>query len=214
MKLISARRRSASARRGRDSRSQDPLQHLSGANAIPGVDVVLGRCDASAPGLVDAVGRCQLIGSHQELRGGFPGAPPARHRRATFKRASNPFVRPGGGSGKMARLFLRITHKLRETSVDDAPTRPRSGLIDGRRIQRVGEGDPVAINANQAALLGGCQTTRGRRLFDEPDGRARERRGSEQGLTRLCRKLRHTVGKSQGPPEPGAGLPVRPGEAG
>ena len=63
-------------------------------------------------------------------------------------------VRPGGGDGEMAGALFEIDLQLGEAAVEPAPPVQRHRRVAGGGEQRMREVDPVAVELDDALLLG------------------------------------------------------------
>ena len=135
----------------------------------------------AAPGRVSGVS-ARACSSSSPAR--LPPAARPRRRRGGLEPAGDALVGPAAAS---ARWRTRSSGSAtgRQPPVQRAPAPARRRAVDGRGVEGMGELEPVALDAQQPALLRGDEAVRRGGLLDHLDGRVRERGGDEQCAPRV-----------------------------
>src|SRR5437588_287855 len=139
------------AGRRRANRVAEKIPCLFGVARGP---VVHGCGDPALVHTLDRIYRGQRDGPLGELRRNQSCAPRVgvRYRRAQGGRDS--LVRPGGGDREMAGALFEIDVELGEPAVEPTPPMQRHRRVAGRGEQWMREVDPVAVELDDALLLG------------------------------------------------------------
>ena len=214
LKRTSASSRSASLRVGPGRRVlEDRLQQRARPRAVAGVDVVLGGAHPAHPrGARELVGRerPRLL---EQVAGGLPRAARPRRGRGVLEPARHALVGLLGAEREVAHALLRVGDVVRQAAVQRAPAPARRRAVDGGGVERVREGDPIARDVEQPALLGGHEAGGRRRLLDDLDGRVPQGGGHQQRLARVMRQpgdpARHELAQAVGHRQAGARLERR-----
>jgi hypothetical protein len=151
---------------------------------VAGVEVVVGRLDASSEESRAVLGRCQRSRQLQQLSGRVWGAPTAGVPACLLQRSCHIGVWTAGGKGKVPGPLLRVDDQVRQAAMHAPPDLRHGRGVDGRPQEGVGEREPATGSLQDARLfgplqIGGCPVRpRRRRDHDEePIGGARRERG-------------------------------------
>jgi hypothetical protein len=162
---------------------------------VAGVEVVVGRLDASSEEFQAVLGRCQRSRQLQQLGGRVWGAPTAGVPACLLQRSGHIGVWTAGGKGKVPGPLLRVDDQVRQAAMHAPPGLRHGRGVDGRPQEGVGEREPATGSLQDARLfgppqIGGCPVRPRRRRDhqvlcrtgggghdEEPIGRARRERG-------------------------------------
>jgi hypothetical protein len=117
---------------------------------VAGVEVVVGRLDASSEESRAVLGRCQRSRQLQQLSGRVWGAPTAGVPACLLQRSCHIGVWTAGGKGKVPGPLLRVDDQVRQAAMHAPPDLRHGRGVDGRPQEGVGEREPATGSLQDA----------------------------------------------------------------